>query len=164
MPKFSEKDAKHTVEYADALKSLQVNFLEFSDSCDEAMANLGLFLTPQERRRELFLYEVYKLILDKPGSIAQFGVRWGRELALLESFRTIFEPFNHSRRILVSIHSLVMKVCRKKMDSPNKWQMEIYLLATDTKNFLKRALTREALSPVSQYKKFQLIAGDVGTR
>ena len=100
MPKFSEKDAKHTVEYADALKSLQVNFLEFSESCDEAMANLGLFLTPQERRRELFLYEVYKLILDKPGSIAQFGVRWGRELALLESFRTIFEPFNHSRRIL----------------------------------------------------------------
>ena len=34
-----------------------------------------------------------------PGSIIQFGVRWGRELALFEMLRTIFEPFNHSRSI-----------------------------------------------------------------
>ena len=100
MSYFSKKDSRHSVEYTDALAGLQQQFSQFVNSCDEAMPNLGLFITPQERRRELFLYEVYKLILDKPGSIAQFGVRWGRELALLESFRTIFEPFNHSRRIV----------------------------------------------------------------
>ena len=30
----------------------------------------------------------------------QFGVRWGRELALFDSLRTTFEPFNHSRKIV----------------------------------------------------------------
>ena len=162
MPKFSEKDAKHTVEYADALRSLQVNFLEFSDSCDEAMANLGLFLTPQERRRELFLYEVYKLILDKPGSIAQFGVRWGRELALLESFRTIFEPFNHSRRIL-GFDTFAGYEGLSKKDGQSKQMADGNLSVSDGyQEFLENVLlAREALSPVSQYKKFQLIAGDV---
>ena len=43
--------------------------------------------------------EIYKLLIDKPGAIAQFGVRWGREIALFEMYRTIFEPFNHSRII-----------------------------------------------------------------
>ena len=38
--------------------------------------------------------------MHRLGSIAQFGVRWGRELAIFEFFPTIFEPFNHSRRII----------------------------------------------------------------
>mgnify|MGYP003343051691 CR=1 FL=1 len=58
---FSKKDVRHSVEYTDALAGLQQQFLQFVNSCDEGLANLGLFITPQERRRELFLYEVYYL-------------------------------------------------------------------------------------------------------
>lgn len=30
----------------------------------------------------------------------EFGVRWGRNLALFESLRGIHEPFNHNRKIV----------------------------------------------------------------
>jgi len=66
----------------------------------EILENLGLFISPKERRREFFWYEVYKLLEGRPGLIGQFGVRWGRELALFDSLRSIFEPYNHSRKIL----------------------------------------------------------------
>jgi hypothetical protein len=34
------------------------------------------------------------------GVVIQFGVRWGRDLATLQSLRTIYEPFNASRLII----------------------------------------------------------------
>ena len=51
---FSKKEVGHPVEYTDALAGLQQQFLQFVNNCDEALTNLGLFITPQERRRELF--------------------------------------------------------------------------------------------------------------
>ena len=154
----------NTHRYDIALQKITDNFKSFSNFCDESVENLGLFITPQQRRRELFLYEVYKKILDKPGSIAQFGVRWGRELALFESFRTIFEPFNHSRKI-VGFDTFSGYTGVSKDDGETKQMVEGNLGVTDGyQEFLEQLLSaREQLSPVEQYKKFELVGGDVRT-
>ena len=158
------RNSENTPRYDKALRKITDDFRSFSNFCDESIENLGLFITPQQRRRELFLYEVYKKILDKPGSIAQFGVRWGRELALFESFRTIFEPFNHSRKI-VGFDTFDGYAGVTEDDGKTKQMAEGNLGVVDGyQEFLDQLLSnREQLSPVEQYKKFELVCGDVRT-
>lgn len=156
------RESYHTKHYKVALEEIKNHFDEFCTVCDEEIANLGLFTTPQEKRRELFLYEMYKLILDKPGSIAQFGVRWGREMALFESFRTIFEPYNHSRKI-IGFDTFTGYCGVNEKDGKSKQILNGNLTVPDGYcSFLEKLLLdREKLSPLEQYKKFELVQGDV---
>lgn len=148
--------------YSDAIASINSKFIEFANHCDEAPDNIGLFITPQQRRRELFFYEIYKLILDKPGSIAQFGVRWGRELAFFESLRTVFEPFNHSRRIVGFDTFAGYSGLSEKDGATSQMSSGNLSVSENHKTFLEELLRdRELLSPVQQYQKFTLVEGDV---
>ena len=160
----ANRNAANTPRYDTSIQEISESFKSFSNFCDESIENLGLFITPQQRRRELFLYEIYKKILDKPGSIAQFGVRWGRELALFESFRTIFEPFNHSRKI-IGLDTCGGYAGVSTDDGRTSQMVDGNLDVVDGyEDFLEQLLTtREQLSPVEQYKKFELVCGDVRT-
>jgi hypothetical protein len=128
---------------------------------DEMLENLHLFITPQQLRRILFFYEVYQKIIDLPGVVMQFGVRWGREMALLETLRTIFEPFNHSRKIIgFDTFSGYQGVSNK--DGGNKAIQDgnlktSYKYELEIENILK---CRENLNPLENIKKFQIIKGD----
>jgi len=66
----------------------------------ELAENAGLFIPPRTLKRMLFLDELYQKILGVHGIVIQFGVRWGRDIATFDSLRTIYEPFNISRRII----------------------------------------------------------------
>lgn len=66
----------------------------------EVLMNLGLFLKRQDLSRILFMNELYQKQLEIHGSIFEFGVRWGQNLALFETMRGIYEPFNYNRKIV----------------------------------------------------------------
>jgi len=75
----------------------------FNDSTipeNEKLYHLGLFTKRQPMSRFLFMYEVYKRIINVHGVIFEFGVRWGQDLAWYENFRGIFEPYNYNRRVV----------------------------------------------------------------
>ncbi len=67
---------------------------------NEILGNLSLFLTRQNMSHILFINEIYQIIKQTHGVIMEFGVRWGRNLALYETLRGIYEPFNHNRKII----------------------------------------------------------------
>lgn len=67
---------------------------------NEKIANIGLFVKRQELTKTLFFAELYKQVLQVHGSIFEFGVRWGQNLVTLNNLRGIYEPFNHSRKIV----------------------------------------------------------------
>lgn len=71
----------------------------FSPEVD-VLGNLPLFMRHQQVAKLLCMHELYKKIINVPGVIIEFGVRWGQNLALFESFRTIYEPFNFTRKII----------------------------------------------------------------
>jgi hypothetical protein len=50
---------------------------------DELQTNLGLFVNRQTMARFLWIHELYRQIIDVPGVIMEFGVRWGQNLALI---------------------------------------------------------------------------------
>ena len=158
---FAVKQDTRTNDYRSSEDALYGMLHEVSIPESELCENLALFTTPQHLRRMLFLYEMYKKCLTVPGVIMQFGVRWGRELALFDSLRTAFEPFNHSRRIIgfdtfegyVGIDdkdgsSMMLK--KGNLATSAGYEAELdHLLRT-----------REQLSPLPHVKKFVLVKGD----
>ncbi len=150
-----------TEDYKLAEKGIQEALERSAIPSSEILENLHLFISPQQMRRIFFLYEIYREIITVPGVIMQFGVRWGRELALFESLRTTFEPFNHSRKIIgFDTFSGYEGVDSK---DGNHRVMEDGNLST-AKNYdteLENILTlREQLSPIPQVKKYELIKGN----
>ncbi len=127
----------------------------------EILENLHLFIPPQQLRRILYFYEIYQQLLTVPGVIMQFGVRWGRELALFESLRTTFEPFNHSRKI-IGFDTFEGYAGVDEMDGKHQVMQEGNLATAPAyEDELEAILTaREQLSPLPHVKKYQLIKGD----
>jgi hypothetical protein len=69
-------------------------------SDDQLLICLGLYMRSSALAKILFLDEAYRLIIDQPGIIVEFGTWWGQNLVVFENLRAIYEPFNQSRRIV----------------------------------------------------------------
>ncbi|WP_197504820.1 hypothetical protein [Comamonas aquatica] len=54
----------------------------------------------QTLARTLYYSELYKSIVNTPGVICEFGVQWGATMTTLTNLRSIYEPFNISRKII----------------------------------------------------------------
>jgi len=67
---------------------------------DEILVNLGLYWRSILLAKTLYLNELYQRILHIPGIIVEFGTWWGANLALFESFRSVYEPYNWTRRVV----------------------------------------------------------------
>lgn len=67
---------------------------------NEQINNIGLYLKRQELSKILFFNEIYSQIKNVHGVIFEFGVRWGQNLTTLNNLRGIYEPYNHSRKIV----------------------------------------------------------------
>src|SRR5208337_4902884 len=95
---------KRSVIQSDKDKVSNEDFRDLLENCpipqDEKLNNLGLFIKRQNMSRVIFFYELYKKILNVHGSIIMFGVRWGQDVAMLEAFRGMLEPFNYNRKII----------------------------------------------------------------
>ena len=128
---------------------------------DEIIGNLGLFINRQNMSRILTMNEMYQQIIHVHGVVIEFGVRWGQNLALFESFRGMYEPFNHNRKIIgfdtfegfPSIH---------KKDGESDLLYEGSHSVTESYDiYLERILDyHEQESPIGHIKKFELIKGD----
>src|SRR5262245_10293245 len=64
------------------------------------LVNLGLYMRSSVLAKTLYVNELYQKIVNIPGAIMEFGVWWGTNLALFESLRAIYEPYNHARKVV----------------------------------------------------------------
>jgi hypothetical protein len=67
---------------------------------EELLTNLGLFQSRRSLSRLLLMHSLYQKIINVPGSIIEFGTRWGQNLALFANFRGMYEPYNYSRLLI----------------------------------------------------------------
>jgi hypothetical protein len=127
----------------------------------EVLANLGLFVNRQTLTRYLFLNELYQKVLDVHGIVAEFGVRWGQNLALMESLRGIYEPYNYNRQLVgfdtwegfPSVHG--------KDGGSDIAVKGAYAVTKGYEEYLAKVLDcHEQESPVSHIQKYQLVKGD----
>ena len=125
----------------------------------ELLNNIGLFLDRRLLSRMLFLNEIYELQLPIHGSVFEFGVRYGQNLALLIGCRGIYEPYNHNRKI-VGFDTFAGFPSIHESDS-HIHSTGDYSVPPGYKLFLERVLKlHEDMAPVNSIKKFELIEGD----
>jgi hypothetical protein len=117
------------------------------------------FLRRQSLSRLIYYYELYKLIVDVPGVICEFGVQWGAGLATLISLRGMLEPFNHSR-IIYGFDTFEGFVQLDEKDGRVSAKGD-YATTERYEELLEEILNiQESFSPISHLRKFQLVKGD----
>lgn len=126
---------------------------------NELLSNLGLFLNRQTLSRILFMHELYQKIINTHGVVIEFGVRWGQNLALFESFRGIYEPYNFNRKIIGFDTFCGFPEIDQK--DGNKLSVGDYGVSENYENYLEEILTyHESESPIAHKKKYELVKGD----
>lgn len=128
---------------------------------DVILQNLGLFINRQALTRMLFMHELYQKQLNVHGVIMEFGTLWGQNLALFESFRGIYEPYNHNRKIIgfdtfsgfPSVHE---KDGKSEVATPGQFSV-----TENYETYLQEILScHEKESPISHIQKFELVKGN----
>ena len=127
----------------------------------ELLFNLGLFCNRQLLTRFLFINDIYRQIVPVAGVVMEFGCRWGQNLALFESFRGIYEPFNHNRKI-VGFDTFEGFCEITPEDGEHAIAREgAYSMTKGYETFLDKVLAyHEQESPVAHFKKYRLRKGD----
>ena len=125
---------------------------------NELMQNLGLFLSRQNLSQILFINELYQYILGVHGVIMEFGVRWGRNLALYESLRGIYEPFNHNRKIIGFDTFEGFPSVNEKDGNAEIIGVGSYNVTKNYESYLSNILDyHESESPITHIKKYELV-------
>jgi len=128
---------------------------------DELLSNLGLFLNRQTLSRILFFHELYLKIINVNGIIVEFGVRWGQNLALFESFRGMYEPYNYSRKIVGFDTFSGFPSVNAKDGNSDVIQKGAYSVTQNYDEYLQDIMDyHESESPISHIKKYELVKGD----
>ncbi len=89
-----------TAKESDFMLQLAKIFKESSLSDFEKAEHFSLFSSRQSIASFLFKYEIFKRILNIQGSILECGVAYGSGLMSFALFSSIFEPVNHTRKII----------------------------------------------------------------
>ena len=151
----TEVENSNRLKLTSSLKNTPINHREL-------IQNLPLFLTRQNLSQILFINDLYKKIIETHGVILEFGVRWGRNIALYQNLRGIYEPFNHNRKIVgfdtfegfpsVSSEDGTHEIIKKGS----------YNVSENYQDYLTSILNiHESESPISHIMKYELIKGDV---
>ncbi len=109
--------------------------------------------------------------MNIPGVIVEFGVWWGQNLILAENLRAIYEPFNHTRRIIgFDTFSGYASFSEKDRPSP-KGAFQSYLdvvrdggysVSEGYRSYLEELLAaHEGNNILGNMRKHTLVEGDV---
>ena len=146
-------------------ESIRGDIVKYFQQCpipdQEILQNLPLFLSRQNLSQILFVHEIYQHIVDVHGVIMEFGVRWGRNLALYESLRGIYEPFNHNRKIIGFDTFEGFPSVDEKDGNDDIISVGAYNVTRDYVDYLVNVLDyHEQESPISHIKKYEIVKGN----
>jgi len=149
-------------EEVEARKQLLDLFKQSPIPDDEMLVNLGLYLRSTQLAKILYLDELYQRIVKLPGIIVEFGVWWGANLALFESFRSVYEPYNWTRKV-VGFDTLKGYPSIAPKDGSSAYaKIGGYTVSEGYEAYLSRMLdAHEADNVMSHLKKYSLVKGDV---
>jgi hypothetical protein len=148
--------------------SLRQQLIRYFKECpipdNEILLNLALFISRQNLSQMLFVNELYEQIVSVHGVVMEFGVRWGRNLALYESLRGIYEPFNHNRKIVGFDTFSGFPAVDPKDGRADIIGVGGYNVTENYFEYLSKILDyHEQESPIAHLKKYELVKGDAVT-
>lgn len=129
---------------------------------DEILVNLGLYTRAIILGKILYLNELYRRILKIPGVVVEFGVWWGANLALFEAFRSVYEPYNWTRKVVgFDTFEGYQGISPKDGQSPYV-AAGGFAVTERYEEYLSQVLeAQEADNVNAQIKKYDLVKGNV---
>jgi hypothetical protein len=128
---------------------------------EELLVNLGLYMRSSVVAKFLYVNELYQKIVHISGTIMEFGVWWGQNLALFESLRAIYEPYNYTRKV-VGFDTFAGYSSISSKDGKSELVEEGgYSTIEEEEKYLAELLDyHEQENPMSHIKKYELVKGD----
>ena len=129
---------------------------------EELFVNFGLFIRSGALAKILFLDEIYRLIIGKPGVILEFGVWYGQSISVFENLRAVHEPYNYLRNIIGFDTFDGYKGNSNQDLKLSNLSKDSYMLSKNYENTLSKIIDiHEKENTMSHIKKHNLIKGDV---
>jgi len=127
----------------------------------QVMENLGLFLSSKDFSRMMFMHHIYTQIVDVPGVVMDFGTRWGNNLSLFSTFRSIYEPFNRHRKLIGFDTFTGFPSVHEKDGQSDLMSVGNVATTENYQDYLDRLMhLKEQQNPLSHIKKYEIRAGD----
>ncbi|MDO8211368.1 TylF/MycF/NovP-related O-methyltransferase [Conexibacter sp. CPCC 206217] len=127
----------------------------------ERLHQLPLFLPPHVLRRIAFLDALYRQIVPVHGAIMEFGVRFGRDLAIFDSLRMLHEPLNYGRKIVGFDTFTGFPSVDEKDGEYGLVHVGGLHTGDDYDAYLEQVLeAREQLGTYEHLRKFEIVKGD----
>lgn len=128
---------------------------------DQLLSNLGLFIDAKNLSRILFMDFIYRQIVDVQGIVVDFGTRWGHNMALFQTLRSIYEPFNRHRKVVGFDTFAGFPSVTDKDGQSTLMCAGNLAVADDYPKYLRELLANhEALNPLAHIRKFDVRTGD----
>lgn len=128
---------------------------------EELLVNLGIYIRSSVLAKYLYVDELYQKIIRIPGILMEFGVWRGQNLALFESLRAIYEPYNYTRKI-VGFDTFTGYPSISPEDGKSELVAEGgYSVTENYEGYLAKILDyHEEENTMSNIKKYELVKGD----
>lgn len=129
---------------------------------DEKLINLGLYTRAIILAKILYLNELYQAILKIPGMVVEFGVWWGANLALFESFRSVYEPYNWNRKVVGFDTFEGYRGISKEDGNSAYVSHDGFAVMKGYEDYLSKILDAQEQDNVNaQVKKYEIVKGNV---
>lgn len=127
----------------------------------ELPRNLSLYLSREHLGDLVTTVELYRRILDVPGEVMEFGVRWGRRMSLFVTLRELLEPHNYTRRVVgFDTFSGFPRISREDGDHPTLKEGSLSVTDGFISHLSAVLETHEHESLDRHVERFQLCVGD----
>jgi hypothetical protein len=159
-----EVGVRASAEQAANREELKRLFQETPLPPDDLLVNLPLYMRSSTVAKLLWINELYELLEPLPGVIMEFGVWWGANLALFESLRAVYEPYNYSRRIIGFDTFEGYPPARPQDGDDPRVQTDAYSVGAEGPRHLQAVLDyHRRENPMGHIARHELVAGDAGT-
>jgi hypothetical protein len=129
---------------------------------EELIDSLLLYCDRKCLGRFLFMLDMYKKIVNCHGVLMEFGCRWGQNLVIFSHLRSLFEPYNLSRRLVgFDTFSGFPSVDEKDGKHPVVIPGNYSTTPSFEERLQKIMESHQALSAIPNVPKFELVKGDV---
>ncbi len=128
---------------------------------NELLVNFPLYMRSSAVAKLLYINELYQLIVNTPGVIMEFGVWWGANLAIFESLRAVYEPYNYTRKV-IGFDTFEGYSSIAKQDGDGQLIVDgNYGVGSEYINYLSQVLDcHQNENVMSNVKKYELVKGD----
>lgn len=129
----------------------------------ELLRNLHLYMPRMAFADLVYMVDLYRLQLEVPGCIAEFGVLWGKNLVLWHHMRTIFEPHNHTRKIVgFDTFKGFQSISESQDKDHSEAQEGDFDVSDNYDETLGNILSlHQSEGPIEHIDKFELVKGDI---